>query len=145
MTKPNIKDSLQIRNPALANEWHVEKNESLTPADVTPFSNKKVWWQCPKGHEWPAVISNRSNGQGCPYCAGQKVNRENCLRAVKPNLADEWHSRKNGDLTPDDVTPFSNKRIWWRCARGHEWSTKVYNRSNGHGCPRCYKEGWKRF
>ena len=65
MTKLNIKDNLQIRNPILAGQWHVEKNESLAPGDVTPFSNKKVWWQCPKGHEWQAAISNRSNGQGC--------------------------------------------------------------------------------
>lgn len=32
-------------------------------------SNKKVWWKCKNGHEWQAIISNRTNkNQGCPFC-----------------------------------------------------------------------------
>lgn len=32
-------------------------------------SHKKVWWICTaKGHEYPATISNRTNGRGCPKC-----------------------------------------------------------------------------
>jgi hypothetical protein len=72
MAKVSQDYNLQIINPNLAKEWHPTRNGFLTPGDVTPFSNKKVWWLCSKDHEWEATISNRSNGRGCPYCAGRK-------------------------------------------------------------------------
>ena len=138
--KVNDENCLQTIKPTLAKEWNYVKNGSLTPKQVTAFSNKKVWWQCSKGHEWEAAISNRSNGRGCPYCANQKVNDENCLQTVKPALTDQWHPEKNGSLTPKQVTVFSNKKIWWICSKGHEWNATVNNRSNGHGCPYCARQ-----
>jgi hypothetical protein len=30
-----------------------------------------------------------------------------------PHLVKEWHPTKNGDLTPDDFTHGSNKKVWW--------------------------------
>ena len=53
-------------------EWNYEKNNGLTPADVSPGSNKKVWWKCREGHEWQAMIHNRNRGRGCPICAKEK-------------------------------------------------------------------------
>jgi hypothetical protein len=38
------------------------------------------------------------------------------LADVNPELAKQWHPDKNGDLTPDDVLPGSNKKVWWRCS-----------------------------
>mgnify|MGYP003306230336 CR=1 FL=1 len=49
------------------------KNGDLKPTDFIANSNKKVWWLCKKGHEWQARISNRMNGNNCPYCANKKV------------------------------------------------------------------------
>lgn len=61
--------SLAYKSPELAKQWHLTKNGTLTPYDVTCGSGKKVWWQCSKGHEWQAAIYSRSNGNGCPICA----------------------------------------------------------------------------
>ena len=39
---------------------------------------------------------------------------------------------------PDDVTPGSGRKVWWQCARVHEWATTVANRSRlRSGCPYC--------
>jgi hypothetical protein len=65
-------NDLQSVNPILAKEWNYDKNDGLTPADVTPNSGKKVWWKCSKGHEWQATIYHRNNGRGCPVCAREK-------------------------------------------------------------------------
>jgi hypothetical protein len=138
--KVNNENCLKTIKPSVAAQWHPEKNGSLTPKKVTAFSNKKVWWICSKGHEWEAIISNRSNGRGCPYCNNQKAGDENCLQTLKPAIAAQWHPKKNGNLTPKQVTVFSNKKIWWLCSKGHEWSATVNNRSNGHGCPYCAKQ-----
>jgi hypothetical protein len=126
--------------PTLAKEWHPTKNGSLTPKDIKVCSHKKVWWRCKKGHEWEANLRNRSNSNGCPYCAGQAVCEDNCLHTVNPSLAKEWHPTKNGSLTPKNVMPGSGKKAWWICKKGHEWEATINHRSNGNGCPHCSKK-----
>lgn len=138
-------NDLQTVNPTLAKEWNYDKNISLTPADVLPNSGKKAWWRCNEGHEWQAIICNRNKGQGCPYCAGQKVIKgENDLHTVNPTLANEWHYEKNNGLTPADFLPNSGKKVWWKCSKGHEWQAIIQDRNKGRGCPICYKEKNKR-
>ncbi len=135
--KASKENCLATVNPKLAKEWHPTQNGILTPSDIASKSNKKAWWICSKGHEWRAVVNNRAYGKGCPYCSGHKVSKDNCLAALNPKLAKEWHSTKNGDLTPSDVTVSSAIRIWWKCSEGHEWEAIIATRSNGCGCPYC--------
>ncbi len=131
-------NDLQTLNPKLANQWHPTKNGLLTPSNVMPNSNKKAWWLGECGHEWEAVISSRNRGNGCPYCASQKLLVGfNDLATKNPVLASQWHPTKNGELTPKDVLPGSNKQIWWMCEKGHEWQNVVNVRNGGNGCPYC--------
>ncbi|MBI3601471.1 MAG: zinc-ribbon domain-containing protein [Candidatus Omnitrophica bacterium] len=129
--------SLAVRNPVLAGQWHPTKNASLTPYDVLPNSHKKAWWQCPRGHVWKANIGNRHLGRNCPYCVNQRVHQENCLAAWNPELAGQWHPTRNGSLTPSDVLPNSNKRVWWLYPCGHELEASIYSRNKGSGCFLC--------
>ena len=131
--------SLQNNNPELAKEWNYEKNGNLKPDMVMSNSNKKVWWICPKGHEWQTSISSRNNGAGCPFCSGQQLLKGyNDLVTVNPELAKEWNYPKNGELRPDMVTSGSIQKVWWRCDKGHEWQATISNRKYGKtGCPIC--------
>jgi hypothetical protein len=130
--------NLHVSNPELVEEWHPTKNGSLTPKDVTPGSQKRVWWKCPEGHEWQARIFSRSRGNGCPFCAGQAVSPDNCFQTLNPSLVSEWHPTRNGNLTPRDATKSSNKKVWWKCKKGHQWQATILNRSNSRqGCPCC--------
>ena len=61
----------------------------------------------------------------------------NDLASQKPEIAAEWHPIKNRELTPEAITVMSEKKIWWKCAYGHEWRASVSTRSQGHGCPAC--------
>ena len=130
---------LSAVDPVLAAQWHPEKNGALTPRDVTAASQKKVWWLCAQGHAYRAPVYSRSvKHTGCPYCAGLKVSADNCLAAVDPALAAQWHPTKNGALTPRDVTAGSGKSVWWLCEKKHEWEARVSKRSRqGQGCPYC--------
>jgi len=132
-----VDNCLQALNPDLAKQWHPVKNGNLTPNDVTAGSKKKVWWQCEKGHEWESAVSGRNKGVGCPYCSGNRVCADNCLQTVNPILSKQWHPNKNGDLTPNDITAGSGKKVWWKCGNGHEWEATIYNRVKGNGCPFC--------
>jgi DNA-directed RNA polymerase subunit RPC12/RpoP len=106
--------------------------------DVMPNSGIKVWWKCSKGHEWNATINHRNQGHGCPYCAGQKVLKGyNDLQTANPDLAKEWNYEKNGNLTPEIFTANSGIKVWWRCAKNHEWQAIIANRNRGRGCPYC--------
>ena len=137
--------SLSALNPTLATEWNHEKNGQLKPSHFTANSGKKVWWKCSKGHEWQAFIKERNRGQGCPYCSGRyPIKGKNDLQTVNPTLAKEWNYEKNHGLTPMDVLPKSNKRVWWKCSQGHEWETVISNRTRGHGCPECAKQKRKK-
>jgi DNA-directed RNA polymerase subunit RPC12/RpoP len=62
---------LQIKAPHLAQEWHPTKNGDLTPSTVSPYSMKKVWWKCERGHEWQASVSNRFQGRNCAQCSAE--------------------------------------------------------------------------
>ena len=137
-------NSLSTLYPELAKEWHPTKNKELTPNDVVPGSNKKVWWQCSKGddHVWQSAVTHRVRGNGCPMCSNRMMIESNCLETLNPQLASEWHPTKNGDLTPRDVPPGSNKIVWWKCPKGddHEWEASVIARQNGSGCPICVNQ-----
>ena len=134
---PSVDNNLAARDPDLAEQWHPIKNGLLTPFDVIPGSERKVWWLCENGHEWEATPSSRRRGRGCPYCANRKVTLENSLAFKFPSLAKEWHPTRNGDLTPEQVVSGSGKTVWWMCENGHEWKARVVDRAAGRGCRKC--------
>lgn len=124
----------------LLNEWDYEKNYPLTPKDVKTVEYRKVWWKCDKGHSWQALISNRVKvGVGCPYCGHRRVLPAgfNDLETLYPEIAKEWDYEKN-EVTPDKLTAFSNRKVWWLCPQGHSYQKIVSNRTQHHqGCPVC--------
>ena len=63
---------------------------------------------------------------------------ENDLATLFPDIAAQWDTERNGSLRPDQVTSFSNRRVWWRCTLGHEWQAVVAARVvENSGCPYC--------
>lgn len=55
----------------------------MKPCNLKIKSNKKVWWKCKNGHEWQAIISNRTNkNQGCPFCKKMTVK----VRIIKSDI-----------------------------------------------------------
>ncbi|MBR4230817.1 MAG: hypothetical protein IKR74_01500 [Bacilli bacterium] len=133
------KGSLAENNPELSKEWNYEKN-GFGPETVMINTNKKVWWKCDKGHEWLQSPNVRSTGVGCPYCASQKILvGYNDLLTTNPRLAKEWNYEKNG-FGPETVMEHTNKKVWWKCDKGHEWEASINSRGAGSNCPICSKE-----
>lgn len=133
-------NSIAVKFPNLSAEWHPTKNGRLTPDMVSFGSTKKVWWRCENGHEWQARINSRAaGGNGCVYCSGQRVlTGINDLATLRPDVAAEWHPTKNGNLSPSQVTSKTSKKVWWKCANGHEWQAVIASRFHGQGCPFCH-------
>ena len=134
-------NSLAYLYPELATQWDYAKNGDVTPDKVYARSRKKVWWECSEGddHKWQATVRYRANGTGCPACSGRKTVKSSSLAIKYPVIAKLFHTHKNEELTPYDVTPFSSVLVWWKCPKGedHEWQATVANIVNGSTCPVC--------
>jgi very-short-patch-repair endonuclease len=134
--------SLAYTNPEYLLEWDYKKNK-IKPQEIGVGSNKKVWWKCSveKDHEWLVSPNSRySQKSKCPFCTSRKVTLSNCLITTHPKISKEWHTEKNGELTPYDVGAFYSKRVWWKCDKGddHEWYVKPTDRTGYNtGCPFC--------
>ena len=133
-------NDLATTHPSLVTQWHPAKNGTLTPKDVIAGSTRRVWWQCSKGHEWCAGIASRALvGSGCPVCAGKIIiPGENDMATMFPKIAKEWHPTRNEALTAQQVSPFSNRKAWWKCPLGHEYRDTITHRTyRNNGCPYC--------
>lgn len=83
-----------------------------------------------------------SQGWGCHNCEGRIISDKNNLLFVFPDVAKEWHSSKNGDLLPRDVSDASHLKVWWQCQYcGNEWPAEIGSRTRGNGCPACSSSG----
>ena len=139
----SVTNNLASNYPQIAEEWHPTRNNGLNPDEIVYGTTKRVWWKCAKGpdHEWEAQVYKRTkSGRGCPFCAGRKVSVTNRLDLQFPQIAEQWHPEKNGDLRPNDVAEGTNRKVWWKCPEGpdHEWENRVVARTaSGRGCPFC--------
>ena len=123
--------------PDLLSEWDYKKNVN-TPDEYLPFSNEKVFWVCKKGHSFPARISDRSKGKGCPYCAGKRAySGENDLFTIYPELEKKWDYERNTDLNPNELTVGSSKLAIWKCDHCHRWERRIKNMVKHPDCPFC--------
>jgi len=52
-------------------------------------------------------------------------------------LAAEINLERNFEVPTDKLTLGSNRKIWWKCSKSHEWEATVNNRVQGKGCPAC--------
>lgn len=66
------------------------------------------------------------------------IKERNNLVTKYPYIAEYWHPTKNGDLTPKDMAPKSNKPVWWTCEKEHVYQRSVDQQVKCKGsCPVC--------
>ncbi len=89
--------------PAIAIEWHREKNGDLTPDSVRPKSSKRVWWMCDKGHEWQQVVYYRVRRlSGCQMCESAKraLTEEAIMKSARQHKSQtgKWPTQSSGEV-----------------------------------------------
>lgn len=129
--------------PDLMDEWDNNKNKEINPETLLPYSHKEVWWKCKHvpEHVWSKRISSRTKGNSpCPYCSNRRISKDNSFGYNHKRLLDEWHPTKNKKRNPYEIIDKSNEKVWWKCCKGHEWKTKLYQRTYMKtNCPICFK------
>ncbi len=174
--------SVAYLKPELLEEWDYEFNDilGLDPTKLSLNSNEKINWICKKGckykndivtndeinidkckHRWKTELSHRiSQNTQCPYCliSPQSCCYHQSISYLMPQMAKEFHPSLNGNTKPYELTPSSNKKVYWKCAIGcihkdkkederceHIWSCSVNSRTRNKnlnkitGCPFCVK------
>jgi hypothetical protein len=137
--------SLAENNPELLKEWNYKRN-IINPNCVTFRSNISVWWVDKLGHEWKMPITRRTGKNrkdGCPYCTGhQTLKGFNDIWTTHPEICEELVNKEDGYK----VRRGSEKKLKWKCKDCNNiWETTSLTRTNGSGCPRCFKsKGEKR-
>lgn len=129
-------NDLATTHPNLANQWHGEKNAPTSLESIIAGSNKKYWWLCSLGHVWEQSPNVRTRTGGCPVCSHQMLlTGFNDLQTIKPQLASQWDTEKNG-MGPTELMAGSKFLAWWKCDQGHEWQSPLRGRKDGN-CPIC--------
>lgn len=123
-----IQTSLASAFPEIAAEAN-----GWDPSQVTPKSGQEREWKCPIGHIYQAKVYSRSNGTGCPVCAGKVVlSGFNDLQTLFPDVA-TW---ANG-WDPSLVRPYSRKINQWRCPVDHRFEQSIAKQVRFNTCPIC--------
>jgi hypothetical protein len=138
-----LSNSIATADEKISKEYDKDKNEKQAN-QVYRNSKTKVWWKCIKGHSWNAAPVQRTIGQNCPYCSGQKVAPENSIAGKFPHLIGLLDENKTGN-TAWKIGAGSPLRAWWKCPTGkidHEHSAVIRQKvktlaETNYGCPYC--------
>lgn len=130
--------------PELRAWWDSELN-SAEPPDNIRLGERSIeyWWRCMGGHEafqMDARRARRSIEESIPLCEPCRMRKHAEGKSVKevfPELVEYWSS--SNPLGPEYFSYGSNRRVLWRCARGHEdWEATPSDRKFGKRlCPCC--------
>ena len=132
-------NDLETLYPELVKEWS-DSNYPLKPDEVTARADRSVWWECQRcKQKWKARIADRTDGHGCPVCAGEKlVSGINDLATLYPMIAAEWSDRN--DKKASMIRPKFRENAWWKCQDcGSEYKAVVDSRVKGRICPECLR------
>lgn len=92
-----ISNCLATKYPDLINEWDYELNGSLTPYDVTAFSNKKAYWKCKLcNNSYYICICNKVlQNKNCSICGDHISYPNKFLYSVLNQLSIDFEIEKN--------------------------------------------------
>ena len=123
--------------PVIGEYWNYDKN-IVNPQTLKIGDSNSYNWKCKKcGYEWKTRIGHIIRDfNGCRIC-NKGVNLENTKRITSSDLIKEWDYHKNINIDPEKISINSREKVWWICPKGHSYSSRVYSRNAGTGCPYC--------
>ena len=92
--------------------------------------DKKLKWQCSKGHIWEAVPNNiKYGGTWCPECASKKKLTIEEMKSIA--------KQKGGKCLSKEYFS-TDKKLKWECSKGHIWKVAINDiKYRGNWCPEC--------
>lgn len=124
--------TLRKLNPIATGQWDYNRNDDLTPDNVSGKSGKEAWFICTtnKSHRWKVKIYQRTSKKGenidCPYCSGRQAfpGETDLLTSCKETKI-FWDYHSNVSLDPTKLLPTSTKKANFICPRGHKFTRHI--------------------
>lgn len=126
------------------------------PECISVSGKAEVWCMCDKTHVFHRIANKMNHLQRdkdgciiCPVCNGSEIQKGvNSLGDLRKDMLAEWYWEKNNELgiDPYTISPYYNKKVWWKCKKGHHWFTSPHARINQkdkskiYGCRFCDKQ-----
>lgn len=109
-------------------------------SDTYEGVRKYLDYVCPNGHKGSSPLFDFMQGTGKCYClSSRKVWSGYNLLLSYPGVGDDWDYDLNFPLRPEDMTPGSGKKVWWkcdRCAVKHSYKQSISKHGrDGRRCP----------
>jgi very-short-patch-repair endonuclease len=133
-------------NP-LSQYWDNEKNENVTPRDITKSSGKSFNFICKNGHSFNQKINYINNGKWCKICCNSKrlCNKDDCIDCYNNSFASHpksvfWNPELNKQIMPRQKFRCNNNKFWFFCNKcNHNFNISLNHVSDGKWC--CYCNG----
>lgn len=123
-------------------DWIDNETNELNPKSIKGYHSPLIFaLKCKKGHKFYLSAAAFSRGGRCPVCNGKKILvGYNDLNTSHPKLTLRWDFEKNIKFTPYNVSKGSDKKVWWKCEKGHSWKATISSQVAGSSCPICSRE-----
>ena len=119
--------------------YRPELNNGLNLKDPNIARLQDLNWYCTKGHKFTAHLASMLRRQSpCQDCRRIQYDLENTLEKKFPRIFKQLHPSKNKNINFTAIKWRDERKVWWKCIRGHEYLTTVYTRTAlGTSCPFC--------
>lgn len=146
--KESRSDSIGKMRPDLL-KFYSDNNE-YSAYEIGINSLDSVEWICKNGHIFNSSVHTQNyieypaDNVRCPYCSGLKRQTGiNDFATFNKHIMDEWFKEKNDEigLDPSKLPIYGNIKAYWKCRNNanHIWETTLTSRSEGSGCPFCFR------
>ncbi|QKE50170.1 hypothetical protein F-VV10_0050 [Faustovirus] len=123
--------------PDVAKWWHPTKN-TKQPYDYFLYSNIKVWFRCPEGHEYETPCADYTAGRRCNTCSRKSWEKNNF--SLVPD-ANEWFDHVKNVKPITSYTMNNAQEVWFKCPKGHSFKMRCCVFKRGGRCKKCCKIG----
>jgi hypothetical protein len=126
----------------LIGEHDISVKSSLTKKDLNnlvltlqKFMKNSQAIACKKYLQKPDFINQKDFLKYLSFLPNPPL--EHALDTRYPEVCMEWDFEKNHPLTPKNFLPFSHRKVWWKCAFGHEYEATIATKTGGKKCAEC--------
>ena len=137
-------------NPEASKYWVDERNNGLTPDNVSFKSTKTVYMRCPDKpnhiYQKKVFLIPGKSPYGCTFCSKgnrrQIIKGENDFFTQCKEAADMWDFEKNEGVNPETELLHARQKYWFHCKNGHSFQKLLNDFRRSPRCPECRKATW---
>ena len=135
--KESISEKLSITHEEFIDRHKDSFNKNIEIIGRYERNDTPILVRCKKesSHQWLMSCDDLIAGRGCPFCRGLRVDQNNCVASIRPDLIKYFKNKEDSFK----YTLNSSKKVQLKCPNcGYEKATIVQNLTKrGFSCSMC--------